>query len=412
MPSPHDDAILLETYLNAKHEGVLTRQPPPVPSIPGELLPSLDADTRRRVRAVALAANDRYVQAFLEQHSICPFSRGGRLQGATTRFVHFADSTDAMPIVELMAEVSRQPEKGVVQVILPMLSVAHDEFRQFCHDVTSAANSRLPAGETYAVAPLHPDLPYTDKNSYTIIPLFRRAPDPTIQWVRLDALESIYEGRSDKDIYVHPSEIEAYLARPKREPLYDKIAETNLKMAKRLGIAAVEKTLRDISNDGRAAYARALLGEEPTGHEAAGSGAPEARRFVHRAAQPPLRVEGDRVALALLRDIALREPSRFIAEGVELVVIRTKDDLHVFYGRCPHRAAPLDAAIVEAEHLVCPYHGWDFRLSNGKSDGVAGEGIHRFAARVDEGLVWIDVAELRRVRRETHEVFTEHDVVL
>ncbi|MCC6647999.1 MAG: Rieske 2Fe-2S domain-containing protein [Polyangiaceae bacterium] len=413
MPSPHEDAILLETYLGARRDGVLTKQPPRVPAVPGELLPALDDDAKRRARAVALTANDRYVQSFLEEHSICPFSRGGRLQGVTARHVHFAHSPDAGPVLELMAEAATQPQKAVIQVIFPMLEVHHAEFRDFCHDVTSAGNARLPGGETYAVAPLHPGLPYTERDAYTIIPLFRRAPDPTIQWVRLDAIEAIYAGRSSKDIYVPPSEIWEYLSRPKQQPLFDKIAESNLKMARRLGVASVEQTLRSIAAEARAAYQRALLGEAPVaeGPQASEAAAP-ARRFLHRSALPPLRVEGDAVALAPLRELPLRSPTRFLAEGVELVAIRTKEEVHVFYGRCPHRAAPLDAAIVEAEHMVCPYHGWDFRLADGRSDGVPGEGVHRFRARVEGGLVWLELAELRRVKRDTREVFTEDDVVL
>jgi nitrite reductase/ring-hydroxylating ferredoxin subunit len=412
MPAPHEEAVLLEAYLHAMRGPPARREPPAIPSLPARPLPPLDAELKRRLRVASLAANDRYVQAFLEEHSICPFSRGGRLQGQTARHVHFAESADASPIVEQMAEAAAQPGKVVVQLIFPLLDIGADDFRQFCHDVTSAGNARIGPVETYAVAPLHPDLAYLPRNAYTIIPLFRRAPDPTIQWVRLDALESIYEGRSDKDIYVSPSEIQAYLARPKRKPLFDMIAETNLKMAHRLGIENVEKTLRGIARDARHIYERILLGEdltEATQHDAAG---PALRRFEHREPVPPARVEGDRIALASLRDLPLRKPLRFLAEGVELVAIRRKDDVAVLYGRCPHRAAPLDAAVVEEEHLVCPYHGWDFRIADGQSNGVPGERIHRFHAEIEGGLVWLTVEELHRIREQNREVFTEKDVVL
>ncbi len=412
MPSPCEDAVLLEAYLRTMDARPTRREIPAIPAIPAEPLPMLDAEMKRRLRAASLAANDRYVQAFLEEHSFCPFSRGGRLQGQTVRYVHFAESTDATPVVDRMAEVATQPGRVVVQVIFPMLTINADDFRQFCHDVTSAGNSRLGAGETYAVAPLHPELAYLTHNAYSIIPLFRRAPDPTIQWVRLDALESIYEGRSDKDIHVAPSELAAYLARPKRKPLFDTIAETNLKMARRLGIENVEKMLRSIAQDARLAYGRILLGEDPILAEAPHSAAPAPRRLVHRQPLPPVRVEGDRIALAALCDLPLRVPVRFLAEGVELVVLRRKDDAAVFYGRCPHRAAPLDAAIVEEEHLVCPYHGWDFRISDGQSDGVPGEHIHRFHAEIDGGLLWLATEELRHVRERYREVFSEKDVVL
>jgi nitrite reductase/ring-hydroxylating ferredoxin subunit len=33
---------------------------------------------------------------------------------------------------------------------------------------------------------------------------------------------------------------------------------------------------------------------------------------------------------------------------------------------CPHKGAPLAEGSVENERLVCPWHGWEFRLSNGQ----------------------------------------------
>ena len=88
MPSPHEDANLALAYLESKRAPG-QRPVPPVPALPFEPLPALDAETRRRARVVALQANERYVQSFLEEHSICPFSRGGRLQGQTACVVHF-----------------------------------------------------------------------------------------------------------------------------------------------------------------------------------------------------------------------------------------------------------------------------------------------------------------------------------
>lgn len=412
MPAPHEEAVLLETYLAAMEKHPVRREPPPMPVIPAEPLPPLDAETKRRIRAITLAANDRYVQAFLEEYSICPFSRGGRLQGQTVRYVHFAESTDATPVAELMATVAAQPDKVVAQVIFPMLDIAPDAFRQFCHDITSAANARLGPLETYAVAPLHPGLSYNPHDPYTIIPLFRRSPDPTIQWVRLDALESIYAGRSDKDVYVHPSEIAAYLAKPKKKPLFDTIAETNLKMAMRLGINRVEEILDEISLSTREACKRVLLGEEDPDKSAQEASGPPVRCFEHRTPLAPDHIEGDRVALASLRSLPLHIPVRFLAENVEVVAIRRKEDTTVFYGRCPHRAAPLDVAIVEDDRIVCPYHGWDFRLTDGKSEGVPGEGVHRFQAEVSAGFVWLSLDELHRVRNEVHEIFEDQDLVL
>jgi len=416
---PNEELDHLKALLEAHPTTPNLRPPPQLPPIPFDPLPELDDATRRRLQAAALQANDRYVSSFLEEHSICPFARGGRALGAATRFVHFVETTDAEPFVELMARAASNPAWGVIQVILPMVTVAPEVWARFCYAVTAAANARLSSAETYAVAPLHPDLAFSLTNPFTLIPLFRRAPDPTIQWVRLDALEQIYAGRSAVDVFVAPEDIAAFLSNPRRTPLFDRIAETNRKMALRLGIDNVVRTLDTLRRDARTAYTSILLDDpEPETNEAgcplhgpagAASATPAAPP---RPASPPVREQDGRWALVATRDLPMQTPRRFEVEGLEVVAVRTKDTVHVLYGRCPHRMGPLDEAIVEQDHLVCPFHGWDFRLDNGKSDGVPGESIHRFAAAVEDHLVWVDTAELRRVRTSLAEAFRPDDVLL
>ena len=35
---------------------------------------------------------------------------------------------------------------------------------------------------------------------------------------------------------------------------------------------------------------------------------------------------------------------------------------------CPHQRAPLSAGRLEGEYVVCPLHGWRWRLRDGKAD--------------------------------------------
>ena len=62
-----------------------------------------------------------------------------------------------------------------------------------------------------ACAPLHPKLPFVEANMYGLVPLFRRAPDPTIQWVRLDGLEALYAGRGSDNQYLQVQDIESFV---------------------------------------------------------------------------------------------------------------------------------------------------------------------------------------------------------
>ncbi|MBK6516268.1 MAG: Rieske 2Fe-2S domain-containing protein [Polyangiaceae bacterium] len=412
-PDPQHDELL--RALQQRLPSVAAPAPPPLPELPFTPLPALDVATQRRLRAAALQANDRYVLGFLEQHSVCPFARGGRLQGQVARFVHFVESDDPAPFVELMRRAADDPTKAVVQVILPLVSVEPSDWYRFCHQITAAANARLRDGETFAVAPLHPALPYKTENRSALIPLFRRTPDPTVQWVRLDAIEALYQGRSGEDVYVAPTDILKFLAVPRKTPLFDRIAETNLKMARRLGFDQVERTLREIHLQAQSSYQRILLGEAEVDvgpsqgcprHAEAEAGPPPP------SPSPPIAEREGAYALAPVRELPLGTVASFRVEGVDLVVVRTSEAVHVLHGRCPHRMGSLATAIIEDEHIVCAHHGWDFRLSDGCSDGVPGEVLHRFATRIDGGLVWVEATELRRVQAELRGVWHDDDLVL
>lgn len=52
--------------------------------------------------------------------------------------------------------------------------------------------------------------------------------------------------------------------------------------------------------------------------------------------------------------------------GVPLVVVRRSGAMSAFLDECPHRGAPLSLGRLEADELVCAFHGWRFGL-----DGAA-----------------------------------------
>lgn len=215
--------------------------------------PAVPEPTRRAIEAIALRANDRYLTEVIERFAFCPYSREGRQNGETRRVVYRPDSTSVDALVE---EMERAIDSGaaVTQVIFPGVVVDADAFSRFAIALTDIGHRRH-GDEVFAVAPLHPDLEFGDEG-HAMVPLFRRAPDATIQWVRLDSLAAIYEGREGNDTYLPPEEIFEFLAaHPKGKPrLYDRICDTNAAMAHRLGVPEVVSMLRAITDEARASY--------------------------------------------------------------------------------------------------------------------------------------------------------------
>ncbi len=248
-----------------QHSGLvdlITSGPPEHLELPGEALKPISSTLREALTREVHRVNDRYLVDFIEDYSFCPFARSGRVKGQTRRYVYYADTRSVEPLLELMLEVAADTSQVVVQVVVPLLEVEAEEWVRFCKALTSMGNERMDDGPVLACAPLHPNLEYLSRNAATMIPLFRRAPDPTLQWVRLDGLAAIYEGRNDDTEYVDPDTLDDYLLEPAPKSLYDRIAESNFSMAKRLTTPHIEGLLAECVRDGRRSYARVLLGDD------------------------------------------------------------------------------------------------------------------------------------------------------
>ncbi len=243
----------------ARGSAAPSSDPPEPLSFPFEALPPISAAGLEAIKEHALRVNHRYLIEFIEEYAFCPFSREGRRKGQTTRYVYYIDRLEAAPLIELMHQIAADPKQAVAQVIFPIIEVAPLDWVNFCTELTAAAHALLPGRDVLALAALHPGLAFKTLNPFSLIPLFRRAPDPTIQWVRLDALEAIYEGRKKGTTFVSLADVPKLVAagRPKK-PLYDRVAETNQSMARRLGIDKVVELLAEIHDDGRRSYARIL----------------------------------------------------------------------------------------------------------------------------------------------------------
>ncbi len=234
--------------------------------VPFEALGPLPETVRQDLAREALRVNDRYLVEFLEKYAFCPYSQEGRARGIVSRYVHIFEESKVEPLVERMLEIADDPKQVVAQVIFPLIEVGPVEWRRFCHDLTALGHCRRGGRDALAVAPLHPELGFSPIRDEALIPLFRRTPDATIQWVRLDALADIYEGRGNGTRLVDAESLKRMLEqqmlgieRRERTPLWDRIAATNAVMARRLTLPIVEELLAKIADDARASYTRILL---------------------------------------------------------------------------------------------------------------------------------------------------------
>jgi phenylpropionate dioxygenase-like ring-hydroxylating dioxygenase large terminal subunit len=92
-----------------------------------------------------------------------------------------------------------------------------------------------------------------------------------------------------------------------------------------------------------------------------------------------------------------REPFATTLYGMPIVVFRSSEGVGALLDRCPHRNVPLSDGKVEGALLRCGYHGWAFDRQGecreiptlcGEPGGKA-RSVQRFAAREQDGVVWV-----------------------
>ncbi len=86
------------------------------------------------------------------------------------------------------------------------------------------------------------------------------------------------------------------------------------------------------------------------------------------------------------------------AKGPEVALFRNAEgEVFALLDRCPHKGGPLSQGIVFGRSVACPLHNWTIALC----DGVALAPDHgctpRFAVKVENGTVSLDVAELNSI---------------
>jgi len=81
--------------------------------------------------------------------------------------------------------------------------------------------------------------------------------------------------------------------------------------------------------------------------------------------------------------------------GVDVAVFRNdRDQVFALLDRCPHKGGPLSQGIVFGTSVACPLHNWTIGLDDGCARAPDEGCTPRFAVRVVDGVVHLDVAEL------------------
>src|SRR5262245_4269064 len=117
-----------------------------------------------------------------------------------------------------------------------------------------------------------------------------------------------------------------------------------------------------------------------------------ARSLPRRSRRAPDAMLARMPAARVMRAEELRGDGPFAvsAGGLDLALVRARDGLRAFQGRCPHQGALLGEGELDGQTLVCRNHRWRFALADGRhQDGP--ECLTSYAAFEKDGEIYVDV---------------------
>ena len=100
------------------------------------------------------------------------------------------------------------------------------------------------------------------------------------------------------------------------------------------------------------------------------------------------------IKLCQVDELEDKSPVHYQINGLDLVVVKYDENVSVLYGRCLHRGALMSDGHVDGHNLVCGVHNWDYRIDTGVSEYSNDEALHKFTSRIEDGVVYIDEAEV------------------
>ena len=117
----------------------------------------------------------------------------------------------------------------------------------------------------------------------------------------------------------------------------------------------------------------------------------------------------DKIELCPLEKLEIKKPANKLVKGLDLVLIRDENGISLLYGRCLHRGALMADGYIEGNNIICGVHGWDYRYDTGVSEYNNEEALHKFSTLVENGIVYVDGAEIDVFLKEQPQSFQREE---
>ena len=217
------------------------------------------SDDDDALRSEALRVYRRYMVEVVEGFTLCPWAAPARRAGHVVEHVILAENqANPEQSLALLGSLAEQLQTEIALFIYPDLELDRLAFESFVRTLRERDAARHEVGTIpFAMAAFHPDARADLNEPERLIPFLRRTPDPTIQVVRVSALDRV-RGSSPEGTQFFDLANLGTLPLPQKEPisLRQRIAQANLDTALEVGVDTLEALFQDIRRDRDESYAR------------------------------------------------------------------------------------------------------------------------------------------------------------
>ena len=79
----------------------------------------------------------------------------------------------------------------------------------------------------------------------------------------------------------------------------------------------------------------------------------------------------------------------------DIAVFNVDDNFYAISNTCAHKGGPLSQGILEKGIVTCPWHGWKYNVSNGKSAHTGGDSVNSYKIHLIGNKLYLDIIPSR-----------------
>lgn len=88
----------------------------------------------------------------------------------------------------------------------------------------------------------------------------------------------------------------------------------------------------------------------------------------------------------------LKEKRKIVdVNGIPVAIIPVNGKIVAIENVCAHKQGPVGEGDIEGNVITCPWHGWEFDLTTGKSLTFPTKSIRKFPVKIQNGRVFVEV---------------------